>query len=138
VRQPVIGIMDGDLIAFDKTGRKDHQVGATGVTLLSMRAIWRQAQSHSCQALSQISGSNPCERSATSGERDLVGGKRCRRDDAGALLVFVKSRLGRTRQIECFDAWPVETTAVDRRACTADGQESPFGCQIAIRLDRLG
>ena len=32
VRQPVIGIMDRDLIAFDKIGRKDRQVGATGVT----------------------------------------------------------------------------------------------------------
>lgn len=35
-------------------------------TFLSMRAIWRRAQSHSFQALSQASGSNPCERSATS------------------------------------------------------------------------
>ena len=99
---------------------------------LSMRAIWRQAQSHSCQAPSQMSGSNPCERSATSAERDLVGGKRCRRDDAGALLVFFQRRLGRTGQIERFDAWPIETTAVDRRACAAGGQESPFGCQIAM------
>lgn len=34
------------------------------------------------------------------------------------------------RQIECFDAWPVETTAIDRCACTAGGQEGPFGCHI--------
>jgi hypothetical protein len=37
-----------------------------GGIFLSMRAIWRQAQSHSFQALSQMSGSKPCERSATS------------------------------------------------------------------------
>ncbi|CCV08643.1 hypothetical protein MESS2_770018 [Mesorhizobium metallidurans STM 2683] len=66
------------------------------------------------------------------GKCDLVGGKRCRRDDAGALLVFVKSRLGRTAKIKRFDAGPVETAAVDRRACTTGGQEGPFGRQIAM------
>ncbi|ESY86466.1 hypothetical protein X741_33195 [Mesorhizobium sp. LNHC229A00] len=91
MRQPVIGIMDRDLIAFDKIGRKDHQVGATGVTqrrkqdaakgpavmirsasfhdrgiFLSMRAAWRQAQSHSFHEPSQVSGWKPCERSTTS------------------------------------------------------------------------
>ncbi|MGY2997033.1 hypothetical protein ACVWWD_005894 [Mesorhizobium sp. URHB0026] len=32
VRQAVIRIVDRDMIAVDKVGWKDHQVGATGVT----------------------------------------------------------------------------------------------------------
>lgn len=32
VRQPVIGIVNRDMIAVDKIGRKDHQIGAAGVT----------------------------------------------------------------------------------------------------------
>lgn len=74
------------------------------------------------------------------GKCDLVSGKRCRRDDAGALLVFIKSRLGRMGQIERFDAWPVETTTINSRVRTAGGHESPFGCEIAMegRLARRG
>lgn len=45
-----------------------------GGSFLSMRSIWRQAQSHSCQVLSQMSGSNPCE-SRRPQKRDLVGRK---------------------------------------------------------------
>lgn len=95
MRQPVIGIVNRDMIAVDKIGRKDRQIGAAGVTqrrepdarspavmirsasfhdggsFLSMRATWRQAQSHSCQVLSQMSGPNPCERSATSESASL-------------------------------------------------------------------
>ena len=66
------------------------------------------------------------------GERDLVGGKGRRRRDAGALFVFFESCLWRVRQIECLDPRPIETTAVDCRARAAGGQESPFGCQIAM------
>lgn len=85
-----MGIVCRDLIAVDKIGRQDRQIGAAGVAqqrkqdiakpgrndhvrklhdegiFLSTRAIWRQAQFHSCQAPSQMSGSNPCDRWATS------------------------------------------------------------------------
>ncbi len=32
LRQPVIGIVNRDMVAIDKIGRKDHQIGAAGVT----------------------------------------------------------------------------------------------------------
>src|SRR5690606_31152882 len=66
------------------------------------------------------------------GERDLVGSKGGRWGDAGTLPVFLKRRLGRTGQIERFDAWPVETAAIGRRARAAGGQESPFWRQIPM------
>lgn len=90
-----------------------------GGIFLSMRATWRRHNPVPAKRHPRCPGRIP-------GRRDI----------AGSLLVFVKSRLGRTgqiqMQIECFDACPVETTAVDCRACTAGGQEGPFGCQIAM------
>jgi hypothetical protein len=32
LRQPVIGIMDRDLVAVDKIGREDHEICSAGVT----------------------------------------------------------------------------------------------------------
>ena len=153
MRQPVIGIMDRDLIAVDKIGRKDRQIGATGVTQRRKQDAAKSGGDDQVRELPRwrdflVDASDlapgtipflpsavpdirvePLRKVGHLGERDLVGGKGGRRGDAGALLVFLKSRLGRTGQVKRFDAGPVETTAVDRRACTAGGQEGPFGCQ---------
>lgn len=156
MRQPVIGIVNRDMIAVDKIGRKDHQIGTADVTqrreqdaaepgrddqvceLPRGRDFLVDASDLAPGTISLMPGAvldvrvESLRKVGHLGERDLVSRKVGWRGDAGTLLVFIKSRLGRTGQIECFDAWPVEMTAVNRRACTAGGQEGLFGCQIAM------
>src|SRR5690606_15636325 len=65
------------------------------------------------------------------GECDLIKGGR--RDDAGALLVFLERCLSRTGQINRFDAGPIEACAIECRARTTGGQEGPFECEITMK-----
>src|SRR5690606_28506093 len=144
------------MIAVDKVGREDHQVGAAGVT---QRREQNAAKPGGDDPIRKHPGRRnffvdtgdlspgtvpvfprfipdswvePLRKVDDFGEHDLVGGKGGRWGDAGALPVFLECRLGRTGQIERFDAWPVETTAVDRRARATGGQESPFWREIAV------
>lgn len=65
-------------------------------------------------------------------QRDLVGGERRRRSNAGALSVFLERGLRRERKIKGFDTWPIETATVDCRSRATRRQESPFGGEIAM------
>lgn len=116
----MIGVVNLDPIAFDKIGWKDHQVGAAGMT-----QRWKQdaAKRRGDDQIGEfprwryppVDAGNlppgtvpfppgavpgvrvePLRKVGDFGKRDLVGGKRCRRGDAGAVSVFFECRLRRT------------------------------------------
>lgn len=90
-RQPVIGIVNRDMIAVDKIGRKNHQIGAAGMTQrggMGYRAALRDDQIREfprwrnflVDASDLAPGAVPDVRVESLrkvghfGERDLVGG----------------------------------------------------------------
>ena len=116
----MFGIVNRDMIAVDKVGREDHQVGAAGVTqrreqnatkpggddpickhpgrrnfFVDTGDLSRGTVSVFPRFISD-SWAESLRKVGDFGERDLVGGKGGRWDDAGALPVFLERRLGRT------------------------------------------
>jgi hypothetical protein len=69
---------------------------ATAATRCALRR--RKRLSLACSSVASVSAPGHL------GERDLVGGKRGRRHDAGALPVFIESCLGRTGNTKRFDS----------------------------------